>query len=152
MTLQRRKQLALILLGISILAATYAAIPGEKASPPPPDAPASPTNTLLVFMDALNRMQLVHIMAHLLIFGGVAMLLGPWGGDGQRGSFRLALRYVVVGGILMEAAQVAVGYSDDYITDLILGVSFDLMTDLAAGFLALLFLMRSRYSMAISSK
>jgi hypothetical protein len=152
MTLQRRKQLALILLGISILAAIYAAIPGEKASPPPPGEATPPTNMLLVLVDELNRMQLVHFTGHLLIFGGVALLLGPWGRDDQRGSFRLALRYVIVGGLVMEAAQVTVGYSDDYITDLILGVSFDLMTDLAAGLLALLFLMRARYSVAISSK
>jgi len=152
LTLQRRKQLALLVLTISILAATFAAIPGDKASPSPPDGDPQPTNALLSLVDSLNRVEIVHIMGHLMIFGGVALLLGPWGRDPEHGSVQLALQYVIVGGLVMEAAQVAVGYSDDYIADLILGVSFDLMTDLTAGLLALLFLMRARYSVAISSK
>ena len=152
MTLQRRKQLAFILLSISILAATYVAIPGQKGTPPPPGEPSPPANAFLMLVDSLNRVELVHFMGHLLIFGCVALLLGPWGRDSQRGGFRLALKYVVLGGLIMETAQIIVGYSDDYITDLILGTSFDLMTDLTAALVVLALVMRSRYTMVSSSK
>jgi hypothetical protein len=37
----------------------------------------------------------------------------------------------------MEAGQVTVGYSDDTLTDLILGVSFDVMVDILAAVSAL---------------
>ena len=150
MTLSRRKHLALVILGISILAATYIAIPGEAAGVRQLHAEdVRAANMLVNLVDWLDRIEMVHVLGHLLIFGGVGMLLGPWGKDGQRGDFRLAMRYVMVGGLLMEAAQVIVGYSDDYITDLILGVSFDLLTDVISGLLAVGLV---RYSSALSSK
>jgi hypothetical protein len=89
---------------------------------------------LIDLIDVLNRKASAHLLGHILIFGGVAALLGEWGIDGERGSSRLAFRYVILGALLMEAGQVTVGYSDDTLTDLILGVSFDLIVDiLAAG-------------------
>ena len=150
MTLSRRKHLALAILGLSILAATYIAIPGEAAGVHQLNAEDVRPATLLVsLVDWLNRSKVAHILGHHLIFGGVALLLGPWGMGDQRGSFGLAMRYVIVGGLLMEVVQVIVGYSDDHITDLILGVGFDLMIDAISGLVAVGLVL---YSNAPSSK
>ena len=155
MTLSKRKHLALIILGIAIIAATYVAIPGEGAGLRQINAEDAQTASLFVgWVDTLNRVEIVHVLGHLLIFGGVALLLGPWESEGERGDWRLAMRYVVIGGLIMEAAQVAVGYSDDHLTDLILGVLLDLTTDVVSGLLAigLLMLRAPDYSAGTSSK
>jgi hypothetical protein len=154
MRLSRRKQLALIILGISILAAIYIAIPGDGAGVREFRAEnVRPASAFVRLVDWLNRIKLAHVMGHLLIFGGVALLLGPWEMHGERGDSRLAMRYVIFGGLVMEAAQVAVGYSDDHITDLILGVSLDLTTDVVSALLVLLLLvMLPRYRAITSSK
>ncbi len=128
MSLRARQGAAAILLGVSVLLGVYVAIPGDGAFVLADD-PDSGAGALVALIDFLNGIEIVHILSHMIVFGGAALLLGPWGRPGDRGSARLAWRYVIIGTLLMEGGQVIVGYSDDYWQDLVVGVAFDLLVN-----------------------
>ena len=153
LTRQHRKSIAAAVLLISIIAAGYIAIPKDShlARKLEPERGTS-AFWLAGFIDMLNHKELAHVAGHLAIFGGVATLLGPWGRENQRGSIGLAVRYVTVGAILMEAVQVTVGYSDDTIHTLISGVLFDLLLDSIALVLALMLVQRYSQQLTLTAE
>lgn len=128
-----RKNLAALLLALSIVMAGYISIPARNTRLSPV-APTPESDHLLVSLIAvLSHIEVVHIVGHVLLFGGVAFLVGPWEG----GSRALAWRYVLVGGLLMEAVQILIGGSDNTITELVGSTGFDLLVNGIGGVLGI---------------
>lgn len=122
-----RKTLAGAILLISIIVAGYVATPNDGVVREQIEETDQSDSAILRTLDELKRLELAHVIGHVGIFGGVALLLVY-----PPGSSRLAWRYVLTGAFAMEGVQVIVGASDDYLLPLILGVSFDLLTDFVA--------------------
>ncbi len=135
MRLSLRKKLAALLLGVSILIGGYVAIPREESALSPISPTSSHDNLLIRTVAALNQLEVVHLVSHLLVFGSVAFLVGPWSAQG--GSVALAWRYVLVGGILMEAVQIGVGYTDDTLWSLTYSLMFDMIVNGLGGTIGL---------------
>jgi hypothetical protein len=74
----------------------------------------------------LNRYELFHILAHLVIFGSIALLLGPWD---RRGSRVRVWRYTLIGGLLLEVVQYGAGDAS-LSRSVILAALFDLGVDI----------------------
>lgn len=128
-----RKNLAALLLAVSIVVASYISIPKENTLLSPA-APTKDSDHLLISLIAiLNSLEIVHIVLHLLLFGTVAFLVGPW----QGGSASLAWSYVLVGSILMETAQTIIGGSDDTQAELISSMLFDLLVNGIGGWVGI---------------
>jgi|GEM_PF-7124797 len=128
-----RRIAAICILGISISMAIYVALPGDSVGVKPPENQDPDGLSILVqIIDALNRLEIAHLLAHVTVFGVVAFLVGEWGIAGERGSARQSLLYALWGGILMEIGQIIVGYSDDTFTELVFGSVYDLGVDMFA--------------------
>lgn len=109
-TLARRKQLAIALLGIAIIVATYVAIPHDPFYDGLYKVKSKPTQQAMGVVADLNRQEFLHILGHVMTFGAAALLLGGWGAEGERGSASLGLRYALIGAAVMEGAQIFVHY------------------------------------------
>jgi hypothetical protein len=80
----------------------------------------------------LGQYELFHVVAHFTIFGGVALLLGTGKGIETR-----AWGYALVGGLLLEIAQISAGgipLSRHHLRE----VSFDLSVDLTGALVGLI--------------
>ncbi len=128
-----RKNLATLLLAVSIVLASYISIPKENTLL----SPAAPTkdsdNFVVSLIAILNSIEIVHITLHLFLFGTVAFLVGPW----QGGSTSLAWSYVLIGGIVMETAQTIIGGSDNTQAELISSILFDLLVNGIGGWIGI---------------
>ena len=132
MKLIHRKILATTILAAAVALAVYIALPDE------PGTGAIPDTWLFRLMEVLQKIEFLHIMAHLATFGSVGLLLGEWGTPGQRGDAKLAWRYVIWGAIIMEALQAPIGWKDgSSIGGWILTTGFDFAVDFAAAWLGL---------------
>jgi hypothetical protein len=85
---------------ICIAALVNGSSPGERR--------ADNRNWLLICLQLIARHHALRSIGHLITFGIVAALLGPWGQTGQRGSSKLVWQHVWLGGISLEAVQLAV--------------------------------------------
>lgn len=141
-TVYRRQLFAAIVLIISIGLAVYVAIPGDSVGITENASETTSLARLIMIIDFLNGQEIVHIAGHVLLFGGVAIVLGQWGTPPEQGSTQLAIYYTLGGAVLMELGQVLVGYSDDTQTSLMLGVGFDLLVNGLAAGLGILFIQR----------
>ncbi|MBZ0310469.1 MAG: hypothetical protein K8I82_30690 [Anaerolineae bacterium] len=128
-----RKNLASLMLIVSIILASYISIPTDNTLLSPA-APTKDSDHFFVSLIALlNSLELVHIGMHLLLFGIIAFLVGPW----QGGSTTLAWSYVLVGSLLMETAQTLIGAWDDTLTELISSIVFDLLVNGVGGWIGI---------------
>lgn len=130
MSLQQRQYFSALILTAAVIFAVYVAIPREPGITRQMEQANLRGNLIADVIDFLNRIEIVHVLAHVVVFGGVAFLLGDWEWRGERGSTMLAIRYVMRGAIMMEALQILVGAWDDTVWEVVRGVSFDLFVDL----------------------
>jgi hypothetical protein len=86
------------------------------------------------------RSEVIRTVGHLMVFGTVALLLGPWGRNKQRGSQKLVWWHVIIGGVAIESGQIATR-KPNLSLSLIRSTLFDLVIN-ALGALLGLFLLR----------
>lgn len=136
-SLKWRRRAARLLLAFAILIAAYIAIPHDEETDKVMKEAGLRGRHFAFVLDDLSSSEAMHILAHSGVFALVALLLGEWGPPGNRGSTRLALHDVVLGGLLMEAAQMVVGWWDDSPWQLLQGSLFDMAVNLLAALLGL---------------
>ena len=73
-------------------------------------------------------------LMHVLVFGSVGFLVGPWGRE--RGSIRLIVLYVILGGLGIEIAQAT--FACDRGWKQLLDAGLDFCMDILGGWLGLL--------------
>lgn len=106
-SLRFRKQVAVLAILITVMVATYLAAPRDGSRVRQIQGADLNQHSITRTIESLNQREVVHILAHVLIFGGIAFWLGAWGTPS--GSVGLGWRYGMGGGILTEVAQTMVG-------------------------------------------
>lgn len=112
MKINYRRLLAISIIIITIAAAAFFSLPrpGSTFNPAPGEwAPPLP-----LFLDQLLKVEELHIVLHLVIFGTVAFLLRAW-------------RSVMLAGIVLELVQFAVTMKDDPLSMFFQRAVFDIV-------------------------
>lgn len=107
-SLRARKALAQVVLGLLIVLAGISASRRDRSASGDFDEISFNEQFVERLFDDLNHLQSVHVLAHGLGFAFVAVLLGPWGLEDDRGSVSLALSYTASASVLWETVQAVV--------------------------------------------
>jgi hypothetical protein len=126
-SLRFRKQVAVLAILITVMVATYLAAPRDGSRVRQIQGADLNQHSITRTIESLNQREVVHILAHVLIFGGIAFWLGAWGTPS--GSVGLGWRYGMGGGILTEVAQTMVGIGSYTAMGIAQAVAFDLVVD-----------------------
>lgn len=160
MTLRFRILTVIGLLTMMILVAGYSSIPEDNAARSVArEHNPGDSDWFKEIFNRLDDIEIAHIVIHIVTFGTVAFLLGPWGTPPERGSIRLVYTTIIVVTIIWEAVQAGVfvglgGLGDNHFFNApwVSRVILDFIVNLTAGtvVLTLIYLFSQQIEKAVN--